>query len=395
MIVPAAAARSRRHAEGAPRPVRVAEQPGGDAWTAPGRPGARPRSRCTARGPRSLIRSVRTGTVAFFRGGRRASGSRPRSRTPRRSASCSTTSEPRRRGVASASSWPAWLAEIFSAEPAASASSADRVGLAQQVPLALPPERRSGRALAAARGGEMRMQRITVRRNAVAALGRSRARGSAARRSRGRRVRRGRAQGGLAPRGRRRPPRERPQRARAARVPRRREARPEERPRAATRSPTPISRAASAPTRSSTCAARSSCSRTTTTRGSSSRRCCSIEKRYAEAIPECDRLIDDPTFASPWRALTNRAWAEYKLGRARARRATRSRIAREYRARLLAGHARARDPRGRRGPPRRGDPPVRGDHRAEPGPGGRVRGELPDRRDLRGARQAPARRWAT
>lgn len=40
-----------------------------------------------------------------------------------------------------------------------------------------------------------------------------------------------------------------------------------------------------------------------------------IEKRYADSIVECDRLIDDPTFASPWRAFTNRAWAEYKLGR--------------------------------------------------------------------------------
>ncbi|MGH7336923.1 MAG: tetratricopeptide repeat protein, partial [Myxococcota bacterium] len=42
-----------------------------------------------------------------------------------------------------------------------------------------------------------------------------------------------------------------------------------------------------------------------------------MNKRYAEAIPECERLIDDPTFPSPWRALTNRAWAEYKLGRAK------------------------------------------------------------------------------
>ena len=40
-----------------------------------------------------------------------------------------------------------------------------------------------------------------------------------------------------------------------------------------------------------------------------------VENRYAEAIPECNRLIDDPTFEAPWRALTNRAWAEYKLGR--------------------------------------------------------------------------------
>ena len=40
-----------------------------------------------------------------------------------------------------------------------------------------------------------------------------------------------------------------------------------------------------------------------------------IEKRYADTIVECDRLIDDPTFPTPWRAYTNRAWAEYQLGR--------------------------------------------------------------------------------
>jgi len=56
-----------------------------------------------------------------------------------------------------------------------------------------------------------------------------------------------------------------------------------------------------------------------------------IEKRYAEAIPECDRLIDDPTFASPWRALTNRAWAEYKLGRGKEARESIA-LAREYRS---------------------------------------------------------------
>ncbi len=55
-----------------------------------------------------------------------------------------------------------------------------------------------------------------------------------------------------------------------------------------------------------------------------------IQKRYADAIPECDRLIDDPTFESPWRALTNRAWAEYKLGRAQQARASLAE-AREYR----------------------------------------------------------------
>ena len=40
-----------------------------------------------------------------------------------------------------------------------------------------------------------------------------------------------------------------------------------------------------------------------------------IEKRFDEAIAECDRLVDDPTYPSPWRALTNKAWAEFKLGR--------------------------------------------------------------------------------
>jgi type IV pilus assembly protein PilF len=42
-----------------------------------------------------------------------------------------------------------------------------------------------------------------------------------------------------------------------------------------------------------------------------------LDQRYADAIPECNRLIDDPTFATPWRALTNRAWAQYRLGRAK------------------------------------------------------------------------------
>jgi Tfp pilus assembly protein PilF len=40
-----------------------------------------------------------------------------------------------------------------------------------------------------------------------------------------------------------------------------------------------------------------------------------VEQRYPEAIAECDHLINDPTFDQPWRALTNRAWAEYKLGK--------------------------------------------------------------------------------
>ncbi len=54
-----------------------------------------------------------------------------------------------------------------------------------------------------------------------------------------------------------------------------------------------------------------------------------MQKRYSETIPECDRLIDDPTFQSPWRALTNRASAEYKLGRVQEARDTLA-LAREY-----------------------------------------------------------------
>ena len=55
-----------------------------------------------------------------------------------------------------------------------------------------------------------------------------------------------------------------------------------------------------------------------------------MQKRYDETIPECDRLVDDPTFTAPWRALTNRAWAEYKLGRVEQARDTLA-LAREYR----------------------------------------------------------------
>jgi Tfp pilus assembly protein PilF len=55
-----------------------------------------------------------------------------------------------------------------------------------------------------------------------------------------------------------------------------------------------------------------------------------VEKKYADAITECDRLINDPTFDLPWRALTNRAWAEYKLGRLKEARDSLAQ-AREYR----------------------------------------------------------------
>jgi type IV pilus assembly protein PilF len=37
-------------------------------------------------------------------------------------------------------------------------------------------------------------------------------------------------------------------------------------------------------------------------------------KLYPEAIEQCQALIDDPTFASPWQAYTNRGWAELQLG---------------------------------------------------------------------------------
>jgi Tfp pilus assembly protein PilF len=37
-------------------------------------------------------------------------------------------------------------------------------------------------------------------------------------------------------------------------------------------------------------------------------------ERYEEATVHARHLVDDPTFPSPWRALTNLGWAEYKLG---------------------------------------------------------------------------------
>lgn len=37
-------------------------------------------------------------------------------------------------------------------------------------------------------------------------------------------------------------------------------------------------------------------------------------KRYDDAIEQSEVLIQDPTFGSPWRALTNRGWAQFQLG---------------------------------------------------------------------------------
>ena len=37
--------------------------------------------------------------------------------------------------------------------------------------------------------------------------------------------------------------------------------------------------------------------------------------RHEEAIAEAAKLVDDPTFPTPWRALTNLGYAKFKLGR--------------------------------------------------------------------------------
>ncbi len=37
--------------------------------------------------------------------------------------------------------------------------------------------------------------------------------------------------------------------------------------------------------------------------------------RYEDSIAQSEILYDDPTFVAPWRAITNRGWAIYKLGR--------------------------------------------------------------------------------
>jgi Tfp pilus assembly protein PilF len=37
--------------------------------------------------------------------------------------------------------------------------------------------------------------------------------------------------------------------------------------------------------------------------------------QYEAARQQCEKLVADPTFSTPWRALTNLGWAEFKLGR--------------------------------------------------------------------------------
>jgi Tfp pilus assembly protein PilF len=44
--------------------------------------------------------------------------------------------------------------------------------------------------------------------------------------------------------------------------------------------------------------------------------------RFEEGRVQAERLYADPTFPEPWRALSNRGWAEYKLGRVEEARAT-------------------------------------------------------------------------
>ncbi len=44
--------------------------------------------------------------------------------------------------------------------------------------------------------------------------------------------------------------------------------------------------------------------------------------RYEDSIERSQSLVVDPTFSSPWRALTNKGWAEFKLGRFGAARAS-------------------------------------------------------------------------
>jgi type IV pilus assembly protein PilF len=55
-----------------------------------------------------------------------------------------------------------------------------------------------------------------------------------------------------------------------------------------------------------------------------------LEERYAEAAAECRILVDDPTFAEPWRALANAGFAELQTGNLADAR-THLKLAREFR----------------------------------------------------------------
>jgi Tfp pilus assembly protein PilF len=54
-----------------------------------------------------------------------------------------------------------------------------------------------------------------------------------------------------------------------------------------------------------------------------------LEERYEESIVWSNRMIDDPTFPTPWRALQNRGLAELRLGRRDSARAS-LRLALDY-----------------------------------------------------------------
>jgi Tfp pilus assembly protein PilF len=54
-------------------------------------------------------------------------------------------------------------------------------------------------------------------------------------------------------------------------------------------------------------------------------------ERYDEAIVECDRLADDPTYPTPWAALSNKAWAQLRLKQTAEARVS-LKLALEYRA---------------------------------------------------------------
>lgn len=60
-------------------------------------------------------------------------------------------------------------------------------------------------------------------------------------------------------------------------------------------------------------------------------------KKYEPAIEQAQVLIDEPTFPAPWRALANRGWAQLKLGRNGAARAS-FEEALDYRPRYWRAH---------------------------------------------------------
>lgn len=45
-------------------------------------------------------------------------------------------------------------------------------------------------------------------------------------------------------------------------------------------------------------------------------------ERFQDAVEQCQILIDDPTFGSPWRAYTNKGWAQLQMGQISAARAS-------------------------------------------------------------------------